>query len=176
MFRIERSKVVVVGIVAMLLAACGGSRQSGPQGEHQTSVVSSQANAKRCLDVVLGSHGGLTNLNLSGCDLRQLAEETDSPGNFGQRVLDSDFSNANLKGLDLTGGYFYGSNFTGADFSGATLSDTNFWGANLTGARFSAGALENDVSTDGYAMTDSKTTCPDGSPGPCPSVGTPMPN
>lgn len=66
--------------------------------------------------------------------------------------------NADLINADLTDATFYGGNLKGADLTGAILDRTNLEMVDLTGA---AGAML------GSAITDERTTCPDGSPGPC---------
>ena len=66
--------------------------------------------------------------------------------------------NADLSNADLTDASFYGGNLKGADFTGAILDRTNFEMVDMTGA---VGA------TLTTAITDSRTTCPDGTPGPC---------
>jgi uncharacterized protein YjbI with pentapeptide repeats len=69
-----------------------------------------------------------------------------------------DAPNAQLQNADLGGANLYGINLRGADLTGAILNDANLEMADLTGA---TGA------TLGAAITDSRTTCPDGSHGPC---------
>jgi uncharacterized protein YjbI with pentapeptide repeats len=66
--------------------------------------------------------------------------------------------NADLVNADLSDATFYGGSLKGADLTGAILDRTNFEMADLTGA---VGAIL------GPAITDARTTCPDGTPGPC---------
>ena len=66
--------------------------------------------------------------------------------------------NANLVNADLSDASFYGGSLKGADLTGAILDRTNLAMTDLTGA---VGAIL------GPAITDARTTCPDGSPGPC---------
>ena len=66
--------------------------------------------------------------------------------------------NADLINADLSDASFYGGSLRGADLTGAILDRTNFEMADLTGA---VGAL---LAT---AITDARTTCPNGAAGPC---------
>ena len=66
--------------------------------------------------------------------------------------------NADLINADLTDATFYGGSLRGADLTGAILDRTNLDMLDLTGA---VGAI---LAT---AITDARTTCPDGTPGPC---------
>jgi uncharacterized protein YjbI with pentapeptide repeats len=66
--------------------------------------------------------------------------------------------NAQLINADLSDATLYGANLRGADLTGAILDRTNLAMADLTGA---IGAIL------GSAITDQRTTCPDGSAGPC---------
>ena len=66
--------------------------------------------------------------------------------------------NADLINADLTDASLYGGSLRGADLTGAILDRTNLGMVDLTGA---VGAIL------GPAITDARTTCPDGTPGPC---------
>ena len=66
--------------------------------------------------------------------------------------------NADLVNADLSDASFYGGSLKGADLTGAILDRTNFEMADLSGA---VGAIL------GPAITDARTTCPDGTAGPC---------
>ncbi len=66
--------------------------------------------------------------------------------------------NAQLINADLSDASLYGANLRGADLTGAILDRTDLKMADLTGA---VGAIL------GPARTDERTTCPDGSAGPC---------
>jgi uncharacterized protein YjbI with pentapeptide repeats len=66
--------------------------------------------------------------------------------------------NADLINADLTDATFYGGSLRGADLTGAILERTNLVMVDLTGA---VGAI---LAT---AITDERTTCPNGAPGPC---------
>ena len=65
---------------------------------------------------------------------------------------------AQLQNADLSDANFYGGNLRGADLTGAILDRANLEMVDLTGA---IGAIL------GPATTDNRTTCPDGSAGPC---------
>jgi uncharacterized protein YjbI with pentapeptide repeats len=71
----------------------------------------------------------------------------------GIRAENGDFSGANL--LDAV---IYGGNLRGANLTGATLHGANLKIVDLTGA---VGAVLD------MAITDERTTCPNGSAGPC---------
>ena len=87
-----------------------------------------------------------TTKKCAGCDLRNA-----NLGGFqGQ--------NAELINADLTDATFYGGNLRGADLTGAILDRTNLEMTDLTGAKAASLAT---------AITDSRTTCPDGAAGPC---------
>lgn len=66
--------------------------------------------------------------------------------------------NADLINADLSDASFYGGNLRGADLTGAILDRTNLGMVDLTGA---VGAILS------AAITDARTTCPNGSAGPC---------
>jgi uncharacterized protein YjbI with pentapeptide repeats len=87
-----------------------------------------------------------TTLQCQGCDLREAL------------LAGLELPNAQLQNADLAGAILYGTNLRGADLTGAILNDADLEMANLEGA---TGA------TLGAAKTDSRTTCPDGSLGPC---------
>jgi uncharacterized protein YjbI with pentapeptide repeats len=84
--------------------------------------------------------------NCPGCDLKNA-----QLGGF-------QAPNANLVNADLSDATFYGGSLKGADLTGAILDRTNLAMTDLTGA---IGAIL------GPAITDERTTCPDGTPGPC---------
>jgi len=65
---------------------------------------------------------------------------------------------ANLVNADLSEAMLYGGNLKGADLTGAILDRANLQMVNLSGA---IGAML------GSAITDERTTCPDGNAGPC---------
>jgi uncharacterized protein YjbI with pentapeptide repeats len=85
-------------------------------------------------------------LQCPGCDLRQAA------------LMGIQAQNAQLQNADLSEASLYGGSLRGADLTGAILNGTNLEMVDLTGA---IGA------TVGPAKTDSRTTCPDGTAGPC---------
>lgn len=66
--------------------------------------------------------------------------------------------NAKLANANLTGANLYGAKLAGADLTGAILDGANLEMADLTGV---VGAVL------GTARTDKRTTCPDGTAGPC---------
>jgi len=66
-----------------------------------------------------------------------------------------DFSTAALQGASLYGANLTGANLAGADMSGADLTAANLSLTNLTGANIAG------------VVTDGRTTCPDGTAGPC---------
>lgn len=67
-------------------------------------------------------------------------------------------TNAQLQNADLSGASLYGGSLRNADLTGAILNGTNLEMVDLTGA---TGAILEP------AKTDHRTTCPDGSAGPC---------
>lgn len=85
-------------------------------------------------------------LQCQSCDLREA------------QLAGLELPNAQLQNADLAGATLYGTNLRGADLTGAILNDADLEMANLEGA---IGA------TLGAAKTDSRTTCPDGTAGPC---------
>jgi uncharacterized protein YjbI with pentapeptide repeats len=66
--------------------------------------------------------------------------------------------NAKLANANLTDANLYGARLPGADLTGAVLEGANLEMADLTGA---VGAVLAG------ARTDKRTTCPDGTAGPC---------
>ena len=66
--------------------------------------------------------------------------------------------NAKLANANLTDATLYGGSLRGADLTGAILDGTNLEMVDLTGA---IGAVL------GGAKTDKRTTCPNGTAGPC---------
>lgn len=85
-------------------------------------------------------------LQCQGCDLREA------------QLAGLELPNAQLQNADLAGAILYGTNLKGADLTGTILNDADLEMADLEGA---IGA------TLGAAKTDERTTCPDGSKGPC---------
>jgi uncharacterized protein YjbI with pentapeptide repeats len=81
-----------------------------------------------------------------GCDLSEAALG-------GIQAPNAKLSNANLRQANL-----YGAKLRGADLTGAILDGANLEMADLTDA---IGAVL------GTARTDKRTTCPDGTAGPC---------
>lgn len=79
-----------------------------------------------------------------------------------------DLTGASLPGLRADGG-----DLSNADFANAVLYMATFKDANLTGAAFNDADLTGAILTGAQganlsgAITDSKTTCPDGTQGPC---------
>jgi uncharacterized protein YjbI with pentapeptide repeats len=81
-----------------------------------------------------------------GCDLT------------GAELMGMQAPGAQLQNANLSDASFYGGSLRGADLTGAILDRTNLEMVDLTGA---IGAIL------GPAQTDNRTTCPDGSAGPC---------
>lgn len=79
-----------------------------------------------------------------------------------------DLRGASLQGLRADGG-----DLSNADFSNAVLYMATFKEANLAGASFAGADLSGAILTGALdanlsdAITDSKTTCPNGAQGPC---------
>lgn len=67
-------------------------------------------------------------------------------------------ANAQLANADLSDASFYGGNLRDADLTGAILDRTNLGMVDMTGA---IGAVLTN------SITDARTTCPNGSAGPC---------
>lgn len=85
----------------------------------------------------------------------------------------ANLKNADLSNAKLVGASFYGADLTGANLQGADLSNALLWQADLTNANLGGvnlsganlgGAKGADLVT---AVTNDKTTCPDGNAGPC---------
>ena len=82
----------------------------------------------------------------AGCDL------------FGENLAGVQAQNGDLSNANLGEASFYGGNLSGANLSGAILDGANLKMVNLNGA----------IGVNfGTAETDARTTCPDGSSGPC---------
>ena len=84
--------------------------------------------------------------NCPGCDLRNA------------QLGGVQAPNANLINADLSDATLYGGSLKGADLTGAILDRTNLQMTNLSGA---VGAILAS------AITDERTTCPNGAAGPC---------
>lgn len=82
----------------------------------------------------------------AGCDL------------FGANLAGLQAPNADLTGANLGEAVFYGANLRGANLTNAVLDGANLKLADMTGA---TGVVFSS------AETDERTTCPDGSAGPC---------
>jgi uncharacterized protein YjbI with pentapeptide repeats len=80
------------------------------------------------------------------------------------RLDDADLSTADLIGLKLDGSSSADALFCGAKMSGVTLTDANVFRGRL---RTSSQACLTDADSLGAVQTDSRTTCPDGTKGPC---------
>jgi len=74
-----------------------------------------------------------------------------------------DLSGAMLQKSDLSGANLSTAKLYKADLTGANLKGTNFTGTDLSGANLT-GATDANLSG---AKTDGKTTCTDGTAGPC---------
>lgn len=75
---------------------------------------------------------------------------------------------ANLSGLTAELGDLTNADFTEANLYMATLNGADLTGANLNGADLSGARLQYTKGADlSGAKTDSRTQCPDGTPGPC---------
>jgi uncharacterized protein YjbI with pentapeptide repeats len=86
-----------------------------------------------------------------------------------QSCAQCDLSGADLSGLNAAKGDFHGADLTGtklykADLRAADLTDARLDGTDLTGANLSAAKGAVLTST---TKTDDRTTCVDGSAGPC---------
>ena len=81
-----------------------------------------------------------------GCDL------------FGEDLAGLQAQNADLSNANLGEASFYGGNLSGANLTGAILEGANLKMVNLSGAIGVVFAT---------AETDERTTCPDGTAGPC---------
>jgi uncharacterized protein YjbI with pentapeptide repeats len=87
---------------------------------------------------------------------------------FATNLKSANFSGASLLNANLSeivansATTFQSADLRGADLRGADLSGADFSGANLKNAQFSPGAFASMV-------TNSQTTCPSGSAGPCTS-------
>ena len=82
----------------------------------------------------------------SGCDL------------FGDELPGLQAPNADLTNANFSDANLYGANLSGSNLTGATLDGAVLTMANLSGAQ---GVIF------GTATTDERTTCPDGTAGPC---------
>jgi Pentapeptide repeats (8 copies) len=79
-----------------------------------------------------------------------------------------DLSNANLAGIQAPRADLTDANLRDATFYGGDLRETDFTGAILDGANLEMVNLAGAVGAVlGEARTDARTTCPDGTPGPC---------
>ncbi len=87
--------------------------------------------------------GSCSGCDLSGADLS------------GLNAMMGDFSSAALQGASLYGANLTGANLAGADLSGADLTGANLSLTDLTGANLAG------------VVMDERTTCQDGSAGPC---------
>jgi len=82
----------------------------------------------------------------------------------GAAFNDADLSTANLVGLKLDSSSCADAIFCGAKMSGVTLTDANIFLGRL---RTSSQACAADADGLGAVQTDGRSTCPDGSKGPC---------
>jgi len=81
---------------------------------------------------------------------------------------DCDLVEANLSGIRADNGDFSGANFLDATIYGGSLRGANFTGATLHGANLKLVDLTGAVGAVlDQAITDWRTTCPDGTAGPC---------
>jgi uncharacterized protein YjbI with pentapeptide repeats len=77
---------------------------------------------------------------------------------------DADLSAADLIGLKLDGSSASDALFCGAKMSGVTLTDANLFRGRL---RTTSQACAQDADALGTVQSDARTTCPDGTKGPC---------
>lgn len=86
------------------------------------------------------------------------APEPQNPDTVKQLIETRICKKCDLRGANLIGADLYGAQLQEADLTGAALNEANLEMANLEGAI--------GVDFTG-ARTDRRTTCPDGSSGPC---------
>lgn len=93
-------------------------------------------------------------------DVARLKETRNCPG--------CDLSGADLNGLVAIGGDLTNANFTEAIMYRAVLKGADLTGANFNGADLSGAQLQSARGADlTGAITDWRTACPNGEPGPC---------
>ena len=138
-----------VGVALAALVAVGvrlTAAQDAPQQDPKLALRDQVLASKAC----------------SGCDLSGISFPKES-----------NLKNADLSSAKLVGASFYGADLTGANLQGADLTNANLWQADLTNANL-GGVNLNGANLGGSkgadlvtAVTNDKTTCPDGNAGPC---------
>ena len=81
----------------------------------------------------------------------------------GCELINADLTGAQLAGADLRDADLRGATFYGGDLANANLSNANLAGTNFSGTNL-RGAIGADLS---LAQTTARTTCPNGTAGPC---------
>jgi hypothetical protein len=161
---------------ANLQNACLGSAftravygsQRGQEFFNSTNWTSSRFNGARLqkadfLDAVL------TNVDFSKAQMQ--GARLQSANLSGARLVNADLSGANLRSSRLDWADLSGANFRGADLEAATFDRADVDGADFRGANLSQISSSPFVVDWSKAKTDSSTRCPDGSRGPCASMG-----
>ncbi len=100
----------------------------------------------------------LTGLNLDGTSMRR------------SNLSSADLTGASMVGADLFKALLGHASLAAANLTDANLTSVDLTGANLTDANLSGARMTNAVLTDALlegAKTDTSTTCPNGTPGPC---------
>lgn len=109
------------------------------------------------------SGANLSGANVSGSSLN--AANLQGATLTGATLIGVDFGGANLSGADLSGAYLNGAILTGTNLVGARLNNTLLVEADLSGADLTNATLTG--ANTFVSVTDSSTTCPNGSKGPC---------
>jgi hypothetical protein len=127
-------EVVVVLLVAILAAGCGGSR--GPESEVNGCAIQP---ATQC------PGADLSGANLEDADLS------------GANLSGTNLEGANLSGANLSEANLSSAQIVDADLSDADLTATNLTGATITGTNLDGATLCGTIRTDG---TTDDTSCP----------------
>ena len=148
-----------------------GSHLASHAGRHDTKVPARFTAAALFIDDDTATYVGTSP---TGCLIKPYAvcrfAKLSGADLSGASLVGADLDGADLSGADLSGAYLgyamlYSINLSGADLTRAVLTASDLRKANLAGADLTRANLTGALLASAYS--DSTTTCPSGSPGPC---------
>ena len=151
---------------AFTYAGCVFSPGVDCQGQDLTGVSKALTDSGLTLAGISMAGANLRTTNWSKVDMTKISLE-DANLTYATMV-GTNLTDAKLMRASLPGAVLVGANLTRADLTGANLTGAVLNGANLTGAIVTGATLTK-------VKTSSKTTCPDGTPGPCTGGAWPTP-
>lgn len=160
-------------LLALALGACGPGGSEHDSHDHDPgddAVQHTEHPPPRDLATQPCDAGNWRELNPDLRECRLAGMNLDGTSMRRSNLSNADLTGASLVGADLFKALLSHASLASSDLSGANLTSVDLTGANLTGANLSGTRLTNAVLIDALldgAKTDTSTTCPNGTPGPC---------